>query len=78
MALQVWLPLNGNLNNQGLADITVTNNGATVNDSGKIGECYYFNGSSYIAVDTDFSNYSTTSCSLSCWVKPPTASSGNK
>jgi len=37
MALQVWLPLNGNLNNQGLSNVTVTNNGATVDNNGKIG-----------------------------------------
>ena len=45
MALQVWLPLNGNLNNQGLSNVAVTNNGATVNDAGKIGKCYSFDGS---------------------------------
>ena len=44
MALQVWLPLNGNLNNQGLSNITVTNVGATVNAAGKIGNCYSFDG----------------------------------
>ena len=44
MALQVWLPLNGNLNNNGLSDVTVTNNGATVDDNGKIGKCYSFDG----------------------------------
>lgn len=43
MSLQVWLPLNGNLNNQGLSEVTVTNNGATVDSSGKIGSCYLFN-----------------------------------
>jgi hypothetical protein len=46
MALQVWLPLNGNLNNQGLTDITVTNSDATLDNNGKLGKCYYFNGSS--------------------------------
>ena len=42
MSLQIWLPLNGDLHNQGLSNLTVTNNGATVNNSGKIGKCYYF------------------------------------
>jgi hypothetical protein len=37
MALQVLLSLNGNVNNQGLADITATNSGATVDSNGKIG-----------------------------------------
>lgn len=44
MSLVVWLPLNGNINNQGLSGATfnyVNNNGAlSVNDSGKIGKCY--------------------------------------
>jgi hypothetical protein len=44
MALQVWLPLNGDLHNQGLSNVTVTNNGATVDNNGKIGKCYSFDG----------------------------------
>ena len=46
MSLRVWLPLNGNLNNYGISDITVTNNGATVDNNGKIGKCYKFDGTS--------------------------------
>lgn len=45
MSLQVWLPLNGDLNNQGLSNAIVTASGATVNSSGKIGSCYSFDGS---------------------------------
>lgn len=53
MSLKVWLPLNGDLYNQGLSNITITNNGATVNNNGKIGKCYSFNGSSqYIQINT--------------------------
>ena len=48
MSLQVWLPLNGNLNNQGLSDVTVTNSGATVDSNGKIGSCYLVNNSNKI------------------------------
>ena len=43
MALQVWLPLNGDLKNKGVADITITNNGATVNSNGKIKLKNYIN-----------------------------------
>ena len=45
MSLKVWLPLNGNLNNQGLSNIKIINNGATIDPSGKIGSCYSFDGS---------------------------------
>lgn len=42
--LSVWLPLNGDLHNQGLSNITATNNGAAVDSNGKIGKCYSFDG----------------------------------
>ena len=48
MSLVVWLPLNGNLENQGCCPIEVVNNGATIDNNWKIGSCYAFNGSSKI------------------------------
>ena len=45
MSLRVWLPLNGTLDNQGLDNVIVTNNGATIDNNGKIGKCYSFDGS---------------------------------
>ena len=52
MSLQIWLPLNGNLNNQGLSNIIATNNGATIDDNGKIGKCYSFDGTDdYVSID---------------------------
>lgn len=69
MSLQVWLPLNGDLHNQGLSNITVTNNGATVNTSGKIGSCYSFNGSNQKITGTFSSSISSAIGSLACWVK---------
>lgn len=50
MALQVWLPLNGNLNNQGLSSDIVTNHGATINVNGKIGSCYQNTASNYCTI----------------------------
>lgn len=40
MSLQVWLPMTKDLRQQGLSDVTVTNNGATFNSAGKLGGCY--------------------------------------
>ena len=45
MALQVWLPLTGDLTQQGLSGVEVTNNGAVVNNEGKLGKCYLFSNS---------------------------------
>lgn len=49
MALQVWLPLNGNFDNNGVVNITVTPVGGstTYSESGKIGSCLSCNGSTY-------------------------------
>ena len=69
MSLVVWLPLNGDLHNQGLSDLTVTNNGATVNNNGKIGECYQFNTSgSDISLESSVMTSFTTECSVSFWL----------
>ena len=48
MSLQVWLPLNGNLNNQGLdGSLEFANTAsATVAADGKIGSCYSFSATS--------------------------------
>lgn len=52
MALRVWLPLNGNLENKGLSNCTVTNNGATIDNSGKIGKTYLFDANDdFISID---------------------------
>lgn len=71
MSLQVWLPLNGDLHNQGCSDITVTNNGATVDNNGKIGKCYYFNGSSqYLQLNRSLGDIYSNDFSWCIWLKP--------
>ena len=68
MALRVWLPLNGDLENKGISDITVTNNGATVDNNGKIGKTYLFNGN---YIKTEYANYPTifsNDFSICLWV----------
>lgn len=69
MGLQVWLPLNGNLNNQGLSNVTATNNGATVDNNGKIGKCYSFSGSSNKITIPFQTAVSSAIGTISCWVK---------
>ena len=70
MALRLWLPLNGDIKNYGASTATVTNNGATVDSSGKIGNCYSFNGSSnYITSSYYIPEFSAnTRYSISAWV----------
>ena len=52
MALQVWLPLNGNLDNNGVHNIRVSNSGATIVNAGKIGKTYSFDGvTNFIQLD---------------------------
>lgn len=70
MSLRVWLPLNGNLNNYGISDITVTNNGATVDNNGKMGKCYSFNGTSAWIKATLPSDMTTLkNTSIAMWAK---------
>jgi len=65
--LSVWLPLNGNLDNQGLSDGVITANSATVSNSGKFGECYQFNGSSSISIASVAIPSNTPEWSFCCW-----------
>lgn len=79
MSLRVWLPLNGNLENKGLDDVTVINNGAIVDNNGKIGKCYSFGTSSYLKVPLPkLSEYSTTTFSMCLWAKVPSPTNNNK
>lgn len=68
MSLKVWLPLNGDLKNLGCSDIIATNNGATVDNNGKIGKCYSFDGADdrIYANNVSISNQEMSAC---CWVK---------
>lgn len=76
MSLQVWLPLNGNLDNKGIADISITNNGATINNGGKIGQCYYFD-NTYAYSNLDYSDFGTD-FTVAFWYKIDTAFGGNR
>ena len=69
MSLRVWLPLNGDLRNQGLDDVTVTATGTTTFVDGKIGKCLSDNGSSFWSI-TDIELGSEAS--IACWAKTST------
>lgn len=74
MSLQVWLPLNGNLNNQGLSNVTVTNYGATIESAGKIGQCYNFDGTDD-RITVSGLNLNNT-WSYGCWIYSATSTRG--
>ena len=44
MSLLVWLPMTKDLSDQGLGGCTITNSGATLDNNGKLGKCYNFDG----------------------------------
>ena len=70
MSLRVWLPLNGTLDNQGLDDVIVTNNGATIDNSGKIGKCYGFDTSnSSLTIDKKAMTNFNSEASVCFWIK---------
>lgn len=70
MALRVWLPLNGNLNNQGLSNVQITNTGATINNNGKIGKAYEFGASHWLKLEKYAAEFLTyKEFSLSVWFK---------
>ena len=71
MGLKLWLPLNGDLENKGASIATITNNGTTVDNSGKIGQCYSFNNTCIIIDSTDIQNCfasPSSQFSMACWI----------
>ena len=71
MALQVWLPLNGNLENKGLSNITITPTGGSDSyTDGKIGKC--------LTPSSRYYNISPitlgSEASICCWTKTTTNS----
>ena len=70
MSLKVWLPLNGDLSNQGLSNISFINGGATISNNGKIGQCYHFAKANSQYIKSVFSlDMTSSSWSICCWVK---------
>ena len=79
MSLQVWLPLTGDLRQQGLSnDIQFEiNTGATISNNGKIGQCYNFDGvDDWIQAIHDKTMWSGKSITMMCWFKSDQSATG--
>ena len=70
MALQVWLPLNGNLKNKGCANVTFTQPDLTYT-SGKIGQCAYFSNGIKTNTVTVSALNGINNFSVAMWIKLP-------
>ena len=68
MSLQVWLPLNGNLKNNGLDISNVTTTGTTSYTNGRIGKILTLSGGNNVKVQ--YNNISTEKLSICFWIKP--------
>jgi len=74
MALRVWLPLNGSVENKGIGDITFTNQATSgFSDNGKIGKCLNTLNSYYYFTVPQLVNATTFSCCF--WYKQNGSSS---
>lgn len=71
MSLQVWLPLNGNLNNQGLRESTITGTNVNHSDGKVTSKCLSFARTSVTTpVGVNISNFSLQDKETwSCWFK---------
>lgn len=68
--LQIWMPMTKDLHNQGLAQVSVTNNGAVYSSTGgKLGGCYVFSGTSlqYLRSNTNILSHASE-FTIACWV----------
>lgn len=68
MSLQVWLPLNGNLNNQGLSNIILSNS-ISYDNNGKIGKCGIFTSQLDTTLPASNWDYISNNCSFGAWIK---------
>ena len=67
MGLQIWLPLNGDAENQGLMDISPKAVGSGTWENGKIGKCYNGTGNGYINLNASITMNGAFSIAL--WIK---------
>ena len=73
MSLQVWLPLNGNLNNQGVSNVTYSTPSGISYVNGKFPKCPSISSNTtinYTVPNLESMLANGKTYSLSCWVKP--------
>ena len=71
MGLQVWLPLDGDLHNQGISDLQFTApspTNTTIDTAGKIGQCYINNSNTAGGLISNKTINLGTNQSMFCWV----------
>ena len=78
MALKVWLPLNGDLRNQGTEEIKTINDKTVLDNNGKIGKCYKFNQNPSRIINRINSTITSSIGTLACWIKLITLPENNK
>lgn len=79
MALQVWLPLNGDLRNLGAANINFKSGKPSFSDDGKIGKCMSTGDAIFNLPETLFDSISETNTfSFACWCKDKKGSGKNR
>ena len=69
MSLQVWLPLNGDLHNQGLKSNNLTSANYEINNNGKIGQCIKTKTTGSIDLQYNGNIINTSSLSFGGWFK---------
>ena len=73
MSLLIWLPLNGDLRNQGLSDLVFTNTNSVniyEDDNGKIGKCYIKPAAKKLgSIESDKTILLDGDLSMCCWAK---------
>ena len=70
MSLKIWLPLNGDLKDKGINQVTVAPSATVTYDTGKVTEKSFSGGSTYIKFPWEDSK--TNAFSVAMWVKPNT------
>jgi hypothetical protein len=71
MSLIAWYPLNGDTKDYSGNGLDATNSGASIDNSGKIGKCYSFNGgSNYITAGNPTKLQIKNEITLSAWINP--------